>query len=190
MQVLIQDLLKLSRVTSRALPFVECALRDIALGVVSDLEVAIEQKNARVEIGELPVIPGDPVQLQQLFQNLISNALKFQRAGEVPVVTVTSRVYTPLEPLITGATSGNAVCEIVVQDNGIGFEACFAEQIFVVFQRLHNRTEYEGTGIGLAICRKITDRHGGTIVAKSAEGQGAAFIVTLPVAQISPQAHE
>jgi len=190
MQVLIQDLLKLSRVTSRALPFVECALRDIALGVVSDLEVAIEQKNARVEIGELPVIPGDPVQLQQLFQNLISNALKFQRAGEVPVVTVTSRVYTPLEPLITGATSGNAVCEIVVQDNGIGFEACFAEQIFVVFQRLHTRTEYEGTGIGLAVCRKITDRHGGTIVAKSGPSGGATFTITLPLKQPASTTHE
>ena len=78
----------------------------------------------------------------------------------------------------------------MVRDNGIGFDAQFAEQIFVVFQRLHSRTEYEGTGIGLAVCRKITDRHGGTIVAKSAEGQGATFIVTLPVTQPSPQAHE
>ncbi|MCE9612047.1 MAG: CHASE3 domain-containing protein [Chthoniobacter sp.] len=190
MQVLIQDLLKLSRVTSRALPFVDCALRDIALGVVSDLEVAIEQKNARVQIGDLPVIQGDPVQMQQLFQNLISNALKFQRPGEVPVVTVTSRIYTPMEPLITGATSGAALCEIVVQDNGIGFEACFAEQIFVVFQRLHTRSEYEGTGIGLAVCRKITDRHGGTIVAHSGPSGGATFTITLPIKQLASTTHE
>ena len=190
MQVLIQDLLKLSRVTSRALPFVDCALRDIALAVVSDLEVAIEQKGARVEVGELPVIQGDPVQMQQLFLNLLSNALKFQRAGVTPVVRVTSRVFTPAEPLITGTAAGGEVCEICVRDNGIGFEACFAEQIFVVFQRLHTRSEYEGTGIGLAVCRKITDRHGGTIVAKSDPAGGATFTVTLPLKQPADAAHE
>ena len=190
MQVLIQDLLKLSRVTSRALPFETCALGEIVLGVVSDLEVAIEQKNARVEVGVLPAIKGDPVQMRQLFQNLISNALKFQRPGETPLVSVTAKIFTPPERLIPGAPPGEEVCEIRVRDNGIGFEAHFAEQIFVVFQRLHTRTEYEGTGIGLAVCRKITDRHGGTIVAKSAEGEGATFTVTLPLKQPSDAAHE
>ena len=99
-------------------------------------------------------------------------------------VVVESRVYQMKDRPIPGAKLDEPVCKIVVRDNGIGFDAKFAEQIFIVFQRLHTRTEYEGTGIGLAICRKITDRHGGTIVAKSAEGQGATFIVTLPVKQL------
>ena len=176
--------------TSRALPFETCVLGEIVLAVVSDLEVAIEQKNARVEIGALPVIAGDPVQMRQLFQNLISNALKFHRAGETPLVSVSSKVVAPPERVIPGALPGEEVCEITVRDNGIGFDARFAEQIFVVFQRLHTRQEYEGTGIGLALCRKITDRHGGTIVAKSAEGEGATFTVTLPLKQPAETAHE
>ena len=186
MQVLIQDLLKLSRVTSRALPFEECPLRGIVRAVLLDLEVAIEQKNAEIEIGWLPVIEADGLQMRQLFQNLISNALKFSRAGVRPWVSISGRMLDEPE----GAIPGGPTCEIVVQDNGIGFEAQFEEQIFVVFQRLHSRSEYEGTGIGLALCRKITDRHGGTIVAKSGDGQGATFIVTLPARQTSKQAHE
>lgn len=190
MQTLIQDLLKLSRVTSRALPFEECNLGEIVRAVVSDLEITIEQREAEVAVGELPTIEADPVQMRQLFQNLISNALKFQRPGDLPRVIVEGRVYQMKERNIPGADPGEQICKVVVRDNGIGFDPKFAEQIFVVFQRLHSRSEYEGTGIGLAVCRKITDRHGGTIVAKSAEGQGAAFIVTLPVTQPSPQAHE
>ncbi|MEI9892796.1 MAG: CHASE3 domain-containing protein [Chthoniobacter sp.] len=190
MQVLIQDLLKLSRVTSRALPFEECNLNEIVRAVLSDLEIMIEQKNAAVEVGELPTIEADPVQMRQLFQNLISNALKFQKAGERPEVVVEGRIYEMKERNGAGAAAGPRICKIVVRDNGIGFDPKFADQIFVVFQRLHSRSEFEGTGIGLAVCRKITDRHGGSIVAKSAEGQGAAFIVTLPVTQPSPQANE
>jgi two-component system, LuxR family, sensor kinase FixL len=189
MQVLIQDLLKLSRVTSRALPFETCALQEIVAAVVSDLEVAIADKSARVEVEQLPTIMGDPMQMRQLFQNLISNALKFQRAGETPRVTVMARVFPATERTIAGAVPGDEICEISVQDNGIGFDARFAEQIFVVFQRLHTRSEYEGTGIGLAVCRKITDRHGGTIVAHSAEGKGATFTVTLPLKQPSDPAN-
>ena len=190
MQVLIQDLLKLSRITSRALPFEQCNLAEIVRAVLTDLELMIEQKNAEVEIGDLPTIEADPVQMRQLFQNLISNALKFQKPGDKPEVVVEGRIYQMKERNITGASPGQQICKIVVRDNGIGFDPKFAEQIFVVFQRLHSRSEYEGTGIGLAVCRKITDRHGGSIVAKSAEGQGAAFIVTLPVTQTSPQANE
>ncbi len=121
---------------------------------------------------------------------MISNALKFQQNGDKPEVVVEGRIYQMKERNIAGATPGQQICKIVVRDNGIGFDPKFADQIFVVFQRLHSRSEYEGTGIGLAVCRKITDRHGGSIVAKSAEGQGAAFIVTLPVTQPSPQANE
>jgi PAS domain S-box-containing protein len=190
MQVLIQDLMKLSRVTSRALPFEKCVLNEIVAEVIGDLEVAIAEKNGCVEVGNLPEIMGDPMQMRQLFQNLISNALKFQRPGEPPFVRISSRVLTPEERVIPGAAPGDEVCQIRVRDHGIGFDERFAEQIFVVFQRLHTRSEYEGTGIGLAVCRKITDRHGGTIVAKSTEGKGATFVVTLPLKQPSDVAHE
>jgi PAS domain S-box-containing protein len=187
MQTLIQDLLKLSRVTSRAQPFERCDLAEIVSAVLSDLEVAIEQSGASVDVQPLPTIAADPVQMRQLFQNLIANALKFHVPGEAPRVSISGRIFTPDG---TAPGAGGQLCEITVQDHGIGFEEQFADQIFVVFQRLHSRSEYEGTGIGLAVCRKITDRHGGSIVAKSTAGHGATFIVTLPVDQIANEAHE
>jgi PAS domain S-box-containing protein len=190
MQRLIQDLLKLSRVVTQAQPFVPCDLGKVIREVLSDLEVAIEKKDARIEVGPLPTIQGDPVQLWQLFQNLVSNSMKFQRPGVQPVLRITGRVYEAPSHFIAGVQAGDRVAEITVQDNGIGFDEKFAEQIFVVFQRLHSRDEYEGTGIGLAVCRKITDRHAGQIVAKASEGKGATFIVTLPVQQPSLKAHE
>jgi len=190
MQVLIQDLLKLSRVTSRAQPFASCDLNQILSEVLSDLEVAIETQQARVEIESLATIDGDPLQLRQLFQNLISNALKFRRPDEPPVVEIKGRVFELADTVIPAAKPGDRVCEITIRDHGIGFEQKFADQIFVVFQRLHSRAEYEGTGIGLAVCRKITDRHGGSIVAYSNLGEGASFTVTLPVKQPSVETHE
>ena len=190
MQVLIHDLLKLSRVTTRAQPFEPCDLGKVLRDVLSDLEVSIEKQGAKIEVSPLPTIDADPVQLWQLFQNLISNSLKFHVPGEHPRICITGRTYEAREHFIAGAHAGDRVCEITVEDHGIGFEEKFAEQIFVVFQRLHSRDEYEGTGIGLAVCRKITDRHGGQIVAKSAPGVGATFVVTLPVKQPSEKAHE
>ncbi len=190
MRVLIQDLLKLSRVTSRAQPFERCDLNAIVREVLSDLEVAIEQKTARIEVGTLPAIDADPLQMRQLFQNLISNAIKFQRPGEVPEVDIDGKVLQATDHRLAGAGPGEEICQIMVKDNGIGFDQKFGDQIFVVFQRLHSRTDFEGTGIGLAVCRKITDRHGGAIVAKSSEGEGATFIITLPVHQPSHLTHE
>ena len=190
MQVLIQDLLKLSRVTSRAQPFQPCDLAEIVQQVLSDLEIAIEQKQARVEVGTLPTIDADPLQMRQLFQNLIANALKFQKPGDGPeVVHFRARLRRGRAPC-RGRCRATRFARSAWTDNGIGFDAKFAEQIFVVFQRLHTREEYSGTGIGLAVCRKITDRHGGTIMAKSAQGQGASFIMTLPVKQPIAPAHD
>lgn len=190
MQVLIQDLLQLSRVTSRAQPFESCDLNVVVDEVLTDLEVAIEQHKAVVEVRGLPTIEADPVQMRQLFQNLIANALKFEKPGEPPVVAITGRILPATDPVAAGVRAIDRVCEIEVRDNGIGFEQKFADQIFVVFQRLHTRTEYEGTGIGLAVCRKITDRHSGRIVAEASEGQGATFRVVLPVTQTTVQTHE
>ncbi len=175
MQALIDDLLTLSRVATQAQTFEPVDLGEVAREVVSDLEVQIDQTGGRVEVGELPTIEADETQMRQLLQNLIHNALKFHREDAPPVV----RVYS--EALREGLAEGQ--CQVFVEDNGIGFEEKFADRIFGVFQRLHGRSEYEGTGIGLPICRKIVERHGGGIAVRSAPRQGTTFIVTLPVAQ-------
>ena len=182
MQILLHDLLTLSRITSKAQPFEPVDLRKVVHDVVSDLEVRIEQTGARVEIGFLPLIDADAGQMRQLLQNLISNALKFQAKGTKPEVIVSAKVLDNQESL-AGSMPGEEICQIMVRDNGIGFDERYLDRIFQVFQRLHSRSDYEGTGIGLAVCRKIADRHGGIISAKSAEGDGATFIVTLPVKQ-------
>jgi light-regulated signal transduction histidine kinase (bacteriophytochrome) len=181
MQTLINDLLTFSRVISASQPFVPVDLNAIAKGVLSDLEVRIEQTKARVEVGELPTIEGDPLQLRQLLQNLIGNALKFQQPNAQPLIRMEGHI---LKSPLTGTPEEDPYaeqCEISIQDNGIGFDEKYLDKIFAVFQRLHGRNEYEGTGVGLAVCRRITDRHGGTINAKSKTGEGATFIVTLPV---------
>lgn len=182
MQVLIQDLLEFSRVTTRAQPFVSVDLNKVAREVVSDLEVRIEQTKARVEIGPLPAVEADATQMRQLLQNLIGNALKFHRKDETPVVKVFARTPAGTEVFRRGVTMPQRY-ELCVEDNGIGFDEKYLDRIFTVFQRLHGRGEYEGTGVGLAICRKIALRHGGDITARSEPGKGATFIVTLPSQQ-------
>jgi signal transduction histidine kinase len=135
------------------------------------LEIRIVRTGGEVHVEDLPVISADPTQMRQLFQNLIGNALKFHKPGEKPMVRVRS---------ISNTDSG---CQIVVEDNGIGFEEKYLDRIFAPFHRLHARSEYEGTGMGLAICKKIVERHGGSITAKSTPGAGSTFIIELPVKQ-------
>lgn len=190
MQNLINDLLTFSRVSSKAQPFQHVDINKITKEVVSDLEIRIEQTGGIVEIGNLPTIEADPVQMRQLLQNLIGNALKFHRPDDNPVI----KIYSDA-PSMTGGSllidgkeiqtigNSNQVCKIIIRDNGIGFEEKYLDKIFTVFQRLHGRGEYEGSGIGLAVCRKIVERHGGTITAQSEPNQGATFLVTLPLAQ-------
>jgi len=184
MQSLIAGLLTLSRVTTKAQDFVPVDLARVAAEVVTDLEVQIEHVQGRVDVGRLPTIQADAFQMRQLLQNLIGNALKFHRPDEPPVVKVEGRfVKDRGERAGGGGADEDEQCRIVVEDNGIGFEQKYAERIFGVFQRLHGRGSYEGTGIGLAICRKIVGRHGGTITAQGRPGQGATFVVTLPASQ-------
>lgn len=180
MRSLIDALLSFSRVTTKALPFAPVDLAATAQEVVSDLEDHMHRSGGRVEVGPLPTLEADPLQMRQLLQNLIGNALKFSHPGKSPVVRVESR-------LLDGAgRNGEAETryEIAVRDNGIGFEEIYLDRIFELFQRLHGRQEYEGTGMGLAICRKIVERHQGSITATSSPGRGATFLVTLPVRQL------
>ena len=170
MQRLIEDLLKFSRVSTQGRPFSQVDLGQVARDVLSDLETQIHDAGAVVRLGELPVIEADPLQMQQLLQNLVSNAVKFHKEGVTPEIDISGQV--------NGATA-----RLTVKDNGIGFEPRYNLRIFRVFERLHGRNEYPGTGIGLALCRKIADRHGGTIEADSQPGAGSTFTVVLPVKQ-------
>jgi signal transduction histidine kinase len=181
MSVLISDLLRYSRVTTHALPLEPVDLGRIAREVIGDLEVAIERSNAEIDIGPLPTVEADALQMRQLFQNLLSNALKFQQPETPPRIAVQSRC---LEANGSGAASTldseTQWYELRFADNGIGFDEKYLDRIFTIFQRLHGRTSYEGSGVGLAVCRKIVDRHGGHITAQSTPGKGATFLVTLP----------
>ncbi len=168
MQALINDLLIFSRVTTKAQPFQPVDLMAVARDVVHDLEVRIHEAHGEVVIGVLPTVDADAVQMRQLLQNLVGNGLKFHRKDAPPRVELSGNVI-----------GGSA--QVVIADNGIGFDEKYAERIFTMFERLHGRAAYEGTGIGLAICRKIAQRHGGDVRARSTPGEGARFTVTLPL---------
>jgi light-regulated signal transduction histidine kinase (bacteriophytochrome) len=171
MRQLIEDLLVYARVTTRAQPFVPVDLNVVLAGVLTDLDEHIAQKGAQVEAQSLPIIDADPSQMRQLFQNLLANGLKFTPAGKPPRLRISTEEAPP------------GRVHLVFQDHGIGFDTRYLERIFQVFQRLHGRGEYEGTGVGLAICKKIVDRHGGMITARSQPGEGATFVVDLPTQQ-------
>lgn len=172
MRQLIDALLNYSRIASKKEPPRLVDMGKLCRQVLGDLENHVERSGAKVEIGELPCLMAEPTQMRQLLQNLISNALKFVKPGEAPRVTLGSRA-------LPADLAGKQVCEIFVEDHGIGFDEKYLKRIFGMLERLHSRDEYEGTGIGLAICRRIAERHGGGITAKSTPGHGARFTVTL-----------
>ena len=178
MSNLINDLLEFSRVTTRGRDFDDTDLKGVVNDILSDLEVAIKESNAHVEVGELPVIQADKSQMQQLFLNLLSNAVKFRKPGVEPHISVT---YEHKDEFSEEHNEKVGWQIITIKDNGIGFSQEYADKIFVPFQRLHGRSEYKGTGIGLSVCRRIVERHGGIITAHSKDGEGATFIIKLPV---------
>jgi len=169
MRKMVDGLLQISRLSTHGQTFQTVNLRQITLEVLSDLEIQIKRTNAVVEVCDLPVIKGDRLQMRQLLQNLIGNALKFQPPGGKPHVKVFSSQPTP------------ETVQIMVMDNGIGFDQQHAESLFQPFKRLVGKSEYEGSGIGLAISRKIVERHKGEITARSKKGNGTTFIITLPI---------
>ena len=179
MQTLITDLLTFSRVTTKAKPFVTVDLNKITRDVLSDLEVKISETEARIIVEELPSIDADATQMRQLMQNLIGNALKFRRADTAPEI----KIYAAEAGVKEKEILPKGFCRLIVEDNGIGFNEKYLDRIFTVFQRLHGRDEYEGSGVGLAVCRKIAERHGGQLTARSEPNQGAKFVMTLPKIQ-------
>jgi PAS domain S-box-containing protein len=196
MQTLINDLLTFSRITTKGQPFVPVNLAEVVQEVLSDLEIQLQQVGGQVEVGDLPTIEADPVQMRQLLQNLISNALKFHQPNQAPVIQIQAQLaISPVEPPDSVSLSLSnptpiadyQFCCLQITDNGIGFDEKYLDRIFTMFQRLHNRSEFEGTGIGLTICRKIVERHGGNITATSQLGQGTRFTVMLPLRQTHRQ---
>ena len=165
---LLGDLLRYARVTSQAKPFETTDLGALAQTVVSDLGEQIRRENGTVTVGSLPIVEADPVQIRQVIQNLVSNALKFHHPARAPEVNVTADLRE--ENLVA----------LSIADNGIGFKPKFAERIFQPFRRLHGKGQYEGTGMGLAIVKKIAQRHGGDVEVHSEPDQGSCFVVLLP----------
>jgi len=178
MSNLINDLLEFSRVTTRGIDFTDTNLNSILNDILSDLEIAINESNAQVITVDMPIIQADPSQMHQLFLNLISNAVKFRAPNVNPVIDIGFERINEFSEDHNSKVSWHV---ITVKDNGIGFSAEYADKIFVPFQRLHGRSQYKGTGIGLSVCRRIVERHGGTITAISTPNEGATFIIKLPV---------
>ncbi len=170
MQRLIDDLLMLARVSATSVELRPVDLGEIATQVAGDLEIQIIESGARLEIGALPTVPAEPTQMRQLLTNLVANALKFRRSDTPPAIRIAS---------IPARTPG--LCSLEVADNGIGIPPEHLDGIFEPFRRLHPRGSFAGSGIGLAICRRIVELHGGTIVARSTPGSGSSFIVSLPL---------
>ena len=173
MQQFITGLLKYSRVGSEPRVLEPVPLETVYADAIANLRFAIGESGAKVDVRTLPEVRGDPRQLTQLFQNLIGNALKFRKPGQAPHIEVWA------------GRAGN-FWQVSVRDDGIGLDPRFYERVFIIFQRLHTREQYEGTGIGLAICKKIVERHGGRIWVQSQEGEGATFSFTLPATPSAP----
>jgi len=180
MQNLIDGLLVYSRVSSKAIPFEQVELKEIITSVLGDLAIKIQETNATIHIDDtLPAIEANPLQMRQLFQNIIGNSLKYHHQKRSPIISI-KRIASPDHP------SKQNHIRFSIEDNGIGFEKEYQHVIFDIFQRLHTRKQFQGTGIGLSICKKIIERHHGTIRAKGIAGQGATFFISLPLQQNPP----
>ncbi len=185
MQQLINNLLEFSRHTVSSNDFKRVSLNDLIKNALTELEVEVEKNNAQINYGELPVISAVPGLMQQLFYNLFSNAIKFRKPSVDLIIDVKAeRMNEADASLFTKNKNGNNFYKITVRDNGIGFDEKYAEDIFRVFKRLHSYHEFEGTGVGLSICKKIVEKHHGFIKAESAPDKGATFIIGLPEKQL------
>jgi signal transduction histidine kinase len=181
MKLIIEDLLNYSHSTSESTSKQKVDLNNVIETVKNDLELVIEERSARIIKDDLPVIFAVPAQMQQLFYNLLSNALKFVDTSVSPEVKVRFQKVDESDPELPFGIKKESYAKITVSDNGIGFEQEYADKIFSLFKRLHGRSEYGGTGIGLALCKKVAENHGGAIYADSTPGKGSVFTVLLPL---------
>lgn len=183
MSLLIRDLLNYSRISTQRDIGVFVPLQEIVSRAITDLELVIDETGAQVNIEPLPTVSGNPLQLGQLFLNLLSNALKFRQPDRIPQIAIRSVMVAAedLPPSVKPTRLASAYYRIEIADNGIGFDDRYVDRIFEVFQRLHGKNQFAGTGIGLAICEKVVTNHGGAITASSRPGQGATFSVYLPL---------
>ena len=182
MQLLIQDILTFSKMSLDKIEYVDSDLNIIIKEVLADLQETAQKEDATITIGSLPTLPVNPVLIRPLFSNLISNAIKYRRPDVKPVINIFTE--NEVDEQKNGINTNKKYCRIYVQDNGIGFDQKYAEQIFGMFQRLHSNKEIEGTGIGLALCKKIVDEHKGFISARGEINKGSTFVVSLPVLQM------
>lgn len=180
MSGLINDLLTYSQVSTKVRPFSSVDVSQIAWEVVNELGDEITEAGGHIEFTELPKIYADPVQMRQLLYHLVSNGLKFHRPDEKPVVKIRGEYINGHAQDGEDAIASGQMCRMVVEDNGIGFDQKYSERIFTIFQKLHTGKEYGGNGLGLAVCRKIVENHGGSIEADGRPGSGSSFVITLP----------
>lgn len=179
MQILIRDILELSKIAAEKGAFVETDMNSLLASVVSEMEEDIKNKKGKILIDKLPMLSVNPGLIRSLFHNLINNALKYSKKDVAPIIRITSEISTTVNE--DGRELYRKYARLLVIDNGIGFPQKHAEQIFSIFKRLHSNPEFEGAGIGLAICKKIVEQHNGFISAKSKEDEGSIFIISLPV---------
>jgi len=189
MQMLINDLLSFSRQSVSSSDFQRTDLNTLAREAIAELEIEIEKSNARIDVSELPVVWAIPSLMKQLFHNLVSNAIKFRKKGVEPIIQIEAKMLYGSDHSVAASLNGGKCHKVSISDNGIGFDPKYAEEIFMVFKRLNSYHEYEGTGVGLSICKKIIEKHNGSILAQSEQGKGSTFSFVLPEKQSGTNLH-
>ncbi len=183
MQMLINDLLSFSRQSVSSSDFEKTDLNTLAREAITELEIEVEKSNAKIQIGELPVVWAIPSLMKQLFHNLVSNAVKFRKKGIDPIIHIEGKKMYGSDQSLPVNSNGHKYHKVSISDNGIGFDPKYSDEIFMVFKRLNSYHEYEGTGVGLSICKKIIEKHNGSIIAQSEPGKGSTFSFVLPEKQ-------
>ena len=183
MQMLINDLLSFSRQSVSSSDFERTDLNTLAREAIAELEIEVEKSNAKIHLGELPVVWAIPSLMKQLFHNLVSNAVKFRKKGVDPIIHIEAKKMYGSDHSLPVNSNGHKYHKVSISDNGIGFDPKYSDEIFMVFKRLNSYHEYEGTGVGLSICKKIIEKHNGSIIAQSEPGKGSTFSFVLPEKQ-------
>lgn len=189
MQMLINDLLSFSRQSVSTSDFERTDLNTLAREAIAELEIEVEKSNAKIHLSELPVVWAVPSLMKQLFHNLVSNAVKFRKKGIDPIIHIEAKKMYDSDHSLPINSNGHKYYKVSIADNGIGFDPKYSDEIFMVFKRLNSYHEYKGTGVGLSICKKIIEKHNGSIIAQSEPGKGSTFSFVLPEKQSGTNLH-